>query len=315
MKSARTLVLFILLFLFMITVNCGAAEKRQVFKFGTIPVLQALPLFVASEKGFFSEEGLNVVITVFNSAMEKDIAFTSGQIEGYFGDIMTPTVLAANGIGIKMVATNFNTGVDQRMFAIVASPKVKNSDLASAAASGIATGSNTIAEYLTVRILAAQKTPVAPVKLIDIKSIPIRLQMLLSGQVTAALLPEPLATLAQNSGAKVLADDLGFGLSATILAFSGDYLGKYPEAVRSFLTAVDRASAYINGNPDEVREIMNRACKVPEPLQRSFPIPKFPKLTVPEKSQVMDVYRWLKQKQIVKVNLTYKDLVADEYIR
>ena len=35
----------------------------------------------------------------------------------------------------------------------------------------------------------------------EIKKIPIRLQMLLSGQVTAALLPEPLLTLAETHGA------------------------------------------------------------------------------------------------------------------
>jgi len=29
----------------------------------------------------------------------------------------------------------------------------------------------------------------------------------------------------------------------------------------------------------------------------------------------MDVYRWLREKQIVKKDLSYKDLVADGYIR
>jgi hypothetical protein len=60
---------------------------------------------------------------------------------------------------------------------------------------------------------------------------------------------------------------------------------------------------------------MNRSCKVPEALQSSFPIPRFPKVYTPAESQVMDVYRWLREKKIVKKDLTYKDLVADGYIR
>lgn len=315
MKRVRFFVVPVLFFILLLSAASHAAEKAQPFKFGTIPVLQSLPIFVASEKGFFKELGLNVEIVTFNSAMEKDIAFTSGQISGYFGDIMTPTVLAANGTKIKMVATNFNTTGDQRMFAVLASPKAKGKDLTAIAAAGIAAGTNAIPEYLIVRLLAVKKIPRGSIKLIDIKNIPIRLQMLLSGQVAGALLPEPLATLAETKGAKALADDRGLGISATVLAFNTDFLGSNQAAVRSFLAAVEKASLYINGHPDEVRGIMNRACKVPQPLQKDFPIPGFPKLSVPDQAQVGDVYNWLKEKKIIKTTLTYKDLVADGFIR
>jgi NitT/TauT family transport system substrate-binding protein len=315
MKRVESVVVFVIVFVLCLGVTAHATEKPQAFKFGTIPVLQSLPLFVAAEKGFFKEQGLNVDIVLFNSAMEKDIAFTSGQIAGYFGDIMPPTVLVANGTKIKMVAVNFNTTADRRMFAVLASSKAKEQDLASIARAGIATGSNTIAEYLIIRLLTEKKVPRESIKLVDIKSIPIRLQMLLSGQVPAALLPEPLATLAETKGAKALADDRGHGISATVLAFHTDFLGKNAASVRSFLAAVDKASAYISQHPDEVRVIMNKSCKVPEALQSSFPIPRFPKVYTPSEPQVMDVYRWLKEKKIVKKDLTYKDLVADGYIR
>lgn len=315
MKRVRLFVVFVLFFILLLSNVSYASEKARPFKFGTIPVLQSLPIFVASEKGFFKELGLNVEIVTFNSAMEKDIAFTAGQISGYFGDIMTPTVLAANGTKIKMVATNFNTTGDQRMFAILASPKAKDKGLAVIAGEGIATGANAIPEYLIVRLLAIRKIPRGSIKLIDIKNIPIRLQMLLSDQVAGALLPEPLATLAETRGARALADDRGLGISATVLAFNTDFLGSNRAEVRSFLAAIEKASLYINGHPDEVRGIMNKACRVPQPLQKDFPIPRFPKLSIPDQVQVGDVYRWLKEKKIIKTTLTYKDLVADGFIR
>jgi hypothetical protein len=59
---------------------------------------------------------------------------------------------------------------------------------------------------------------------------------------------------------------------------------------------------------------MNRECKMPESLQGSFPIPEFPKLTIPSSQQVMDVYKWLREKQIIKKDMVYKDMVADGYL-
>jgi NitT/TauT family transport system substrate-binding protein len=295
-------------------INKTKAELPAVIKFGTIPVLQSLPLFVAAEKGFFKERGLNVEIILFNSAMEKDIALSSGQIAGYFGDIMTPLVLRANGIDVKMVAANFNTTNEQRMFAILTSPQAKNKNLPEVAKDGIATSSNAIPEYLIVRLLQSQKIGKDKINLIDIKNIPIRLQMLLSNQVAAALLPEPLATLAEKKGAKALIDDRAQGLSTTVLVFNDKFLKTYPAGTKAFLAAVEKAVDFINKNPQEVRTIMNRECRMPEPLQGSFPIPKFPQLTIPSSQQVMDVYKWLREKKIITKEMTYKEMIADGYL-
>lgn len=278
--------------------------------FGTIPVLQALPLFVAEEKGYFKETGVSVHLQRFNSAMEKDVALSSGQIAGYFGDIMTPMVLNANNVPVKMVATIFSTPKEQRMFAILASPKHAGKTLPELAQEGISVSSNTILEYLTAKLLASKGIP-AKVKLMEIKNIPLRLQMLLSGQVPAAVLPEPLATLAEQKGARSLIDDAGAGISSTVLTFDERFLKNNAGTYAAFIRAVNKASAYINAHHDEVRTIMNRECRIPEPLQASFPIPFFHKLTAPDHAQVMDVYRWLREKKIIKKEMTYKQIVFD----
>lgn len=321
MKPLKIMAIFFIFCAWQNIVNGYAQEiNKKTFgitpaiKFGTIPVIQALPLFVAAENGFFKEMGLNVELIMFNSAMEKDIALSSGQLAGYFGDIMTPLVLKANGIDVKIVAANFSTSREQRMFAILTSPVSKNISLAEAAREGIATSSNAIPEYLITRLLQSRKIKRDDIKLIDVKSIPIRLQMLLSCQVNAALLPEPLATLAERKGAKALIDDRAQGLSTTVLIFSNRYLNAHAQAIRSFHAALDKAVDYINKNPQKVRLTMNRECKIPESLQETFPIPKFPRLAIPSERQIMDVYTWLKEKQIIKNKMTYKEIIANGYI-
>ena len=243
-----------------------AANTSPPIQFGTLPVIQALPLFVAAEKGYFKEMGLNVDLVPFSSAMEKDVAMSAGQISGYFGDMITPMVLTANGTLVKIVATYFNTKNEQRMFAILTAPKYQGKDIRGIASAGIACSSNTMLDYLVTRLLGKKGITPNNINLVEVKSIPIRLQMLMSEQVPAAILPEPLVTLAETKGARVVVDDGGTGISATVLVFSNQFLSKNPDTVKAFLKAVQKAYDFINQKPEQVRPIMNRECKIPEPL-------------------------------------------------
>lgn len=320
MRIKVVLALLCLLFCFSIPTAGGAERGRktgevaQTLRFGTLPVLQSLPVFVAAEKGYFREEGLNVEVVTFNSALDKDLALTSGQIVGYFGDLMTPMVLNANKVPLKMVATIFSTPKERRMFALVAPPKGAGSGIREIAGEGVATSSNTILEYLLVRLLGSQGIPADQIRIVEVKSIPIRLQMLLAGQVAGAVLPEPLVTLAETKGARVLIDDRGRELSATVIAFTEHFLGTSPNGAKAFLRALQKASSYINAHPKEVRPIMIRECRVPETLKDTFPIPAYPRLTLPDQAQVMDVYQWLQGKGIIRKQMTFREIVADGYL-
>jgi NitT/TauT family transport system substrate-binding protein len=317
MKKIAVLVVASIFVLISPLLNAGEnkdSKQSSVLNFGTLPVLQALPLFVAVEKGFFKEQGLSVNLIKFNSAMEKDVALSAGQISGYFGDMMTPMVLNANKIPVKMIAVIFNTQRTQRMFAIIASPKYSNKSISEISAEGIAVSSNTILDYLMTKLLKSKIKQTDSIKQIEIKSIPIRLQMLLSGQIPAAMLPEPLVTLAEQKGCKVLIDDAGADASATVLVFNENFLADHPDVVRRFLIAVEKASRYVNVHRDEVRSIMNHECRVPDSLQKTFPIPEFRKLAAPDYNQVMDVYQWLRGKKIIKTEITFKKMVGDGYL-
>jgi NitT/TauT family transport system substrate-binding protein len=289
-------------------------QPMRTIRFGTLPVIQALPLFVAAEKGFFAASGIKIELESFQSATEKDVALMSGQITGYFGDLLTPMVIKANGAPVKIVAQNFNTTDKRRMFAIVAAPGRAGATLADVAREGIGAGSNTIVEYLTAKLLAARNIPDGNVNMIEIKSIPIRFQMLMSGQIAAAALPEPLVTLAEMKGGRVLIDDAGLNMSPTVLVFEEKMLRDHPDAVRLFLKSVDRAAAYISDHPEEVREIMNRNCRIPEALQKTFAAPPFPKTTRPNRAQWKSIHDWLRQKKIIRNDIPYEQIVDDGYL-
>ena len=318
LRHVFTIALLALLFATISTDSVAQSRKDRhsliTIRFGTLPVIQALPLFVASEKGYFAEQGINVELIPFNSALEKDVALTAEEISGYFGDMMTPMVLNANGIPVRMLATIFNPAKDQRTFAILKAPNSPNRTLKELNDAGIAGSSNTIIEYITQKILSFHGIQMEKLNMIETKNIPIRLQMLLSGQVQSAALPEPLVSLAELKGAGVVADDAGKGISPTILAFRMEFLKGHPAQTKRFLAAINKAVSFINQNPNEARPVMNRYCRIPEPLQRDFTVPTFPKLAAPAYNQVMDVYGWLKKKGIIKTEMKYIQMVSDVYL-
>ena len=110
----------------LICTGCNKPEKpageSRTIKFGTLSVLQSLPLFVADEKDFFDQAGLEVELIPFLTAAEKDIAMKARAIDGYFGDLFTPVVLENNGVDISIVASCYSTQKDRRMFAILTKP-------------------------------------------------------------------------------------------------------------------------------------------------------------------------------------------------
>lgn len=294
--------------------NHAWSADQSIMRFGTLPVLQALPLYVAHEKGFFAKHGANVQLVPFNTAAEKDIALTTNSIDGYFGDLVTPIVLKGNGRDVLIIATNYDTRHDRRMFAVLGKPGGKYRSLGDLADVPIAVSSNSVIDQVTERLLTAAGIPPDRVASLESKNIPLRMQMLLSGQVEAATLPEPLVTAALARGAVFLGDDSGLDTSQTVLVFSDRFLKDRPQVVKAFMKAVAEAHHFVNTQPEAVRSVMVEHTRLPEPLKDTYPVPRFPALRAPDRAAVQTIAEWLHRRGVIKSALTYEQVVNAEFI-
>jgi NitT/TauT family transport system substrate-binding protein len=291
-----------------------SAEKPSKIRFGTLPVLQALPLYVAQDKGFYGREGLDVELIPFNTAAEKDIALAAGSIDGYFGDLLTPIVLRGNGRDVFIVVTNYDTRYDRRMFAVLGKPGSSYKAIGDLVSVPVAISSNTVIDYVTERLLLSGGVPPDKCASVETKNIGMRMQMLLSGQVEAATLPEPLVTAAVGKGATVLADDAGMATSQTVLVLSGSFLKEHAAAVKAFLKTQREAAALINAQPDTVRPIMVEHVRLPEPLKAVYPVPRFPEPRAPDKEAVATIGQWLVKRDVIKTAPIYEQVVDVRFI-
>jgi ABC-type nitrate/sulfonate/bicarbonate transport system substrate-binding protein len=105
----------------------------------------------------------------------------------------------------------------------------------------------TVIEYITYRLLADAGLAASDIKTTNVIKIADRMQLLGTGQIKAATLPEPLATLAEQQGAlRVVADKTNPDHSNSVISFSAQTIKDKPQTVRKFLAAYEKAVADVN---------------------------------------------------------------------
>ncbi|MDO9556164.1 MAG: MetQ/NlpA family ABC transporter substrate-binding protein [Coriobacteriia bacterium] len=292
-----------------------AIEAQPVpIKIGTLTTEDALPLWVAEAEGLFEEAGLKVEIITFQAAQERDVAFASGAIDAFMGDIIASAALEAGGSPVSMVTVMLGATSAEGRFGIVVKPGSDASTLADLAGVPIATSAASIQEYVLDGLMTGVGVAAADVKKEIVPKVPVRFELLMSGQLEAAALPEPLLALAELQGAKLIADDTkGENLTQTVLGVSDKYLATPGGmvTVSTLLDVWDAAVDIINADPNVWRATLVDKARLPEPLKDSYRVNIYPKAVVPTAEQVDAVLVWMRANELLTTDLTYEDLVQE----
>ena len=178
---------------------------------------------------------------------------------------------------------------------------------------GISEGS--VIEYSTDRLLEAEGFSQEEILTIAVPKIPDRLSLLNSGELPAANLPDPLSSLAMQSGASVIVDDTKhpeYGNSE--ISFRKEVVDQHPAAIRGFLASIEKAVTEINADPTKWDNLLAEKQLVPAPLIGTYQIPTFPSASVPSETQWQDVVTWAKDKTYLTNDVSYSKSVNSEFL-
>lgn len=284
-------------------------------RLGLLPVVDTLPLIAAEEQGLFEEQGLEVELIYFQSAMERDVALQAGRLDGCFGDLLNTLLLAGAGAEVRIVATAFRTNSDHRMFGVVGAPGSGIRTYRDLEGKRVAISRATIIEYLLDRLLEREGLEEGFVVKEEIKKIPVRLQVLLADRVSAALLPEPLLTLAEQQGGRVVLDDRGLDTTLTVVALTNELLQRGGNAGPAFVRAYRRAVRRINRNPEAYRDLLVRRTRFPEQVGEAYRVPLFPDARVPPIKDLEEVGGWMSSRGLVDKLPSYREMVWQGEVR
>ncbi len=293
----------------------GVSDEPVTIRMAVLPILDALPMYVADENGYFEEQNLIVEFIPVPSASQRDQVIQAGQADGMINEVLSTLFYNKDSQEIIVVRNARIATPEYPQFRILASAESGITNLDALKGQEIGISEATIIEYSTDRLLEAEGFTDDDINTIAVPGIPDRMALLNSGELSAANLPDPLSSLAMQSGAVVIVDDSAhpeFGHST--ISFRKEFVDEQPEAIRKFLIALERAVDDINGDKDQFSDLLSERQLVPEPLLGSYIIPDFPQGSVPPLSQWRDILEWAQSKGYIDDDLDYDDSVDDSFL-
>jgi len=281
----------------------SSAQTAAPLRIGIFADADSLPLIVAANEGLFQREGIEVSLVRFSSAVERDSALQAGKIDGAVTDVLA--VVLANQGGFPLKITSLTNG----RYGVAVSPKSNIQSMKELEGKNIAVSLNTIIHYFADWSAKQAGLGQNALALVPVPKMPVRLEMLLSDQIAAAVLPEPFLTAAKLRGAKILVSSDDSGLEAGVLAFPPSVIAKNAAAIQRLYRAYWEAAQRINARPDQYRQVLIDSLSFPEEAARAFVFPNYVKPRLPSQAGIESAEAWLLSKGLVKALPKPADLV------
>ena len=294
--------------------GCGKPEAANAPKeltelhVGVMPDTDSLPIIIAQEKGFFAAEGLKVDIQQFKSAMDRDSALQSGNLDGAVSDMLAVAFAKSGGFDVKVTSSTDGS------YKLIAGKGENISRVQDLTGRDVAVSKNTIIEYVTDQVLASAQLSGESINKVVIPQIPTRLEMLQNGKLAAATLPEPMASIAVHNGCKYITGSDALGINPGVMLFTAKTVADKKAELAAFYRAYNKAVAYLNETDrNEYMDLVVAKGGFPPVAKEALVLPQYHEAALPKEKDVTDCIAWLQQKQLIKTAYTYQDLIVDVF--
>jgi NitT/TauT family transport system substrate-binding protein len=311
----KRLGIFMTLFLVvtLVLVGCGSktvttpvvSVNPVTLKIGSLPRIFDLVLYAAQQDGVFEKNNLKVEIVPFSSVVERNNAFLAGQLDGFVDSIYEAINMNKETQNCQVAGHNLMPG----MFKIVVSSRSGINDASQLKGAKIATSTGTIMDYAMDKLLATKGIGSAEVSYINVPKMPLRLTMLDSGDVQAAIFTPPLSEQAIANGNKLVLDDSTQMLAGPGLIFNMNAVNNQAAGIKNFVRSWNQEVELIKGSPDNYRALLVKTAQVPEALAATYTIPEFPSVRPTTAVEVSSLSNWMKTKGLLTADANYDKLV------
>lgn len=244
--------------------NDSQNSKVAKINIGTMAAPDSAPLYVAADKGYFKDEGLNVKLDLFKDPNKRDAAASAGQINAAVVDFTSFTsYMRTNKKDWKLI-----TQLTGRFG--VAIPKNSNiKSVKDLKGKKIANMARQVTSYYMYQTLKKNGVNPKDVNQVNVPQIPQRVEMIKNNQAQAAVLPQTFLTLAHVQGCKILTESSP-DFQVTALAAKG-ILVKDKDVRERFLKAYNKAVKDLNDHPKILEGVMEKDLSLPKPVAKAAP--------------------------------------------
>ena len=247
--------------LFMFSFVGGAqfdAQAKIVVGVSSVNVA-FLPLYVTIEKGFFKDEGLDVVPVMFNSGTTNLQSLIGGDVQIIASSVAEPILGRATGVDVKVF-----WGICNLMpFELYSQPKLTSMKEAKGKRFAISRF-GALSDFLTRASLLHFGIDPKEVTILQIGSTPARFAALSSGGVDASILWFPVTEQAKAIGYRKLFDlkEMYPEWPYEIFAARESWLTKEKDQALRFIRAYQKGTRFTRENREESIKVLRKYVKM-----------------------------------------------------
>jgi len=292
----------IILVLVLVMTGCNAnqTDEKMVLNIGLMPAVDTAPIFLAKDSGYFEENNLEVNIEIYTNAQDRQSALQANAIDGAMTDILA-------------VATNVNGGFDLKATMLTDGMFVLVSNEGAIDKTDISVGMMevSVSNFLVDQWLGETHS----IEKVYVNAIPSRLEATVSGQLDMALLPEPIATVAELKGLEKLIFEPVDGFSPDVMAFTQTAIDNKSDALEAFVKAYNKAVLDIQKDESLAREtIVKNVPNVSPELKDLMDLPQYHEARLPSEAYIQRVIDWTNTILPEPLNVEPKDLIDTNFV-
>lgn len=302
-------------------------EKVKV-SLGMLRLTSSAPLFIAMDKGFFADEGIDIEPQWFDAAHPIAVSTASSKVDvGATGITASLYNMAANGQKLGIVADKGREQQGYSSSALLVSTENYNNGTKTlqdikGKRIGITQKGSTF-HYMLGRILEAQGMSLNDVEIVPLNKLSAVMAALESKQIDGCILNEPNITKVQKAGYGKLVVQVGdiIPYQTSAIFYSPEFMNKKDAAVR-FMRAYNKACNYYyeaaveKKDAKKLEEVVNitaKYVKAPtEDIKAGLPyIDKDGKLLV---SDIDTQIKWYTANKMISGKLEAKDVANTSFL-
>lgn len=235
-------------------------------KVGHLVAIDMAPLFVAKEAGYFKDEGLDVETVFFSNPGDNNAALTGGSIQFSINPFTLAYLGQNSGVPMRIITNAGGNGVMQ----VVIQGKYNVSSIAELTAwvkvnpgkkLKVGTLRGDTLDMILYKAFKDQGLTYNEFEMVWFNDLLAMVQSFKTGEIDILSHIQPYTTdLQLNYGAKLLTDNArvwGVGTPNTTVIVLDDFAKKYPETVKRYIRASNKALELIKTNPDKAVQLLS----------------------------------------------------------
>lgn len=257
----------------------SAAKTPTRVTVGVIPIVSTAPIFLGKEKGFFTDEGIDLTIETSGGGAAVVPAVIAGSYDFGYGNYTSVMLAREKGLDLKYIANGTTTAGDPDWQAVIVpinSPIKTPADLAGKT---VAVNQLKNVNDTTIRsVVVADGGDESTIKFVEV-AFPDAEAAVTNKQVDAAVVNPFLGVAAETAlGNRVIMYNFSeFDPDLDISGYftTGATIKDKPALVKAFTKAINKSLTYAQAHPEEARQIVTTYTKITADKLKDMPLPKW----------------------------------------